>query len=186
MGTIASQITSLTIVYSTVYSSTIQRKHQSSASLAFVRGFHRWPVISPHRWPVPRKMYPFDGVIMNTFGIYSPKDFNNPVTCSTMVNCNGFRLLLAATLNVCYAQLQGETTEMCQLENTRGSSTASSLISRSSRYPSSCPVVCSQSTECVATTYDVFAFRVHISRTVSVSLPLPSMYFVIYYIIHMW
>ena len=41
MGTITSQITSLTIVYSTVYSDADQRKHQSSASLAFVRGLHR-------------------------------------------------------------------------------------------------------------------------------------------------
>ena len=41
MGTMASQITSLTIVYSTVYSGAHQRKHQSSASLAFVRGIHR-------------------------------------------------------------------------------------------------------------------------------------------------
>ena len=65
MGTIASQITSLTIVYSTVYSGADQRKHQSSASLAFVRGIHRWPVNSPHKWPVTRKMFPFDDVIMN-------------------------------------------------------------------------------------------------------------------------
>ena len=41
MGAIASQLTSLTIVYSTVYSDADQRKHQSSASLAFVRGIHR-------------------------------------------------------------------------------------------------------------------------------------------------
>ena len=41
MGTMASQITSLTIVYSTVYSGADQRKHQSSESLAFVRGIHR-------------------------------------------------------------------------------------------------------------------------------------------------
>ena len=52
MGAIASQITSLTIVYSTVYSDADQRKHQSSASLAFVRGIHRGPVNSPHKWPV--------------------------------------------------------------------------------------------------------------------------------------
>ena len=37
MGAIASQITSLTIVYSTVYKDAVQRKHQSSASLAFER-----------------------------------------------------------------------------------------------------------------------------------------------------
>ena len=39
MGAIVSQVTSLTIVYSTVYSDENQRKHQSSASLAFVREF---------------------------------------------------------------------------------------------------------------------------------------------------
>ena len=64
MGAMASQITSLTIVYSTVYSGADQRKHQSSASLAFVRGIHRWPVNSPHKWPVTRKRFPFDDVIM--------------------------------------------------------------------------------------------------------------------------
>ena len=58
----ASQITSLTIVYSTVYSD--QTKHQSSESLAFVRGIYRWPVNSPHKWPVTRNMFPFDDVIM--------------------------------------------------------------------------------------------------------------------------
>ena len=63
MGAIASQITGLTIVYSTVYSGADQRKHQSSASLAFVRGIHRGPVNSPHKWPVTRKMFPFDDVI---------------------------------------------------------------------------------------------------------------------------
>ena len=64
MGAIASQITSLTIVHSTVYSNADQRKHQSAASLAFVRGIHRGPVNSPHKWPVTRKMFPFDDVIM--------------------------------------------------------------------------------------------------------------------------
>ena len=58
--TVTSQITSLTIVYSTVYSGTDQRKHQNSASLAFERGIHRWP----HNGPVMRKMFPFDDVII--------------------------------------------------------------------------------------------------------------------------
>ena len=44
MGAIASQITSLTIVYSTVYSDADERKHQSAASLAFVRGTGEFPV----------------------------------------------------------------------------------------------------------------------------------------------
>ena len=64
MGAKASQIYSLSSVYSTVYSGVYKRKHQSSASLAFVRGIHRWPVNSPHKGPVTRKMFPFDDVIM--------------------------------------------------------------------------------------------------------------------------
>ena len=43
----------------------IKKKHQSSASLTFVRGIHRGPLNSPHKWPVTRKMFPFDDVIMN-------------------------------------------------------------------------------------------------------------------------
>ena len=66
MGAVASQITSLTIVYSTTYSGADYGKHQSSASLAFVRGINRWPENSPHKWPVMRKMFPFDDVIMCT------------------------------------------------------------------------------------------------------------------------
>ena len=65
MGLMESQITSLTIVYSTVYSGADQRKHQSSASLAFVRGMHRSPVNSPHKGPVTRKMFPCDDVMVN-------------------------------------------------------------------------------------------------------------------------
>ena len=65
MGAIASQITSLTIVYSTVYLDADQRKHKSSASLSFVRWIHRGPVKSPYKGPVTRKMFSFDGVIMN-------------------------------------------------------------------------------------------------------------------------
>ena len=68
MGVVAAQITSLTFVYWTAHSGADQRKHQSSASLAFVRGIHLWPVNSPHNWLVTRKMFPFDGVIMvNSF-----------------------------------------------------------------------------------------------------------------------
>ena len=39
-------------------------KHQSSASLAFVRGIHRWPVDTLHKGSVTRKMFPFDYAIM--------------------------------------------------------------------------------------------------------------------------
>ena len=64
MTMLASQITSLTVVYSIVYSGVNQRKHQSSASLAFVREIHRGPVNFPHKWPITRKMFPFHDVIM--------------------------------------------------------------------------------------------------------------------------
>ena len=64
MGATASQITSLTIVCTTVYSGADQRKHQSSASLVFVWGIHRGPLNSPHKWPVTQKMFSFDDVIM--------------------------------------------------------------------------------------------------------------------------
>ena len=64
MGAMASQITSLKIVYSNVYSGTDERKYQSVALLAFVRGIHQWLVNSPHKGPETQKMFPFDDVIM--------------------------------------------------------------------------------------------------------------------------
>ena len=67
MSAMASQIISLTIVYSTFYSGADQRKHQSSASLASVRGIHRWSMNSPHKGLVTRKIFPFDDVIMLIF-----------------------------------------------------------------------------------------------------------------------
>ena len=71
MSTMASQITSLTVVYSTVH----QRKHQSPVSLPFVWGIHRWPVNSPHKRPVTRKMLPFDDVIMIQINFTLPRGF---------------------------------------------------------------------------------------------------------------
>ena len=64
MSAMASQITSFTIVYSSVYSGTDERKHQSSASLAFVKEILWWPVNCSHKGPVTRKMFPFDDAIM--------------------------------------------------------------------------------------------------------------------------
>ena len=68
MGTVASQITSITIVCATIYSDADQRKHQSSASLAFVRGIQRSPVNSTHKGPATRKMFSFDDVDMLMLG----------------------------------------------------------------------------------------------------------------------
>ena len=90
MGPMASQITSLTIVYSTVYSGADQRKHQSSASLAFVRGIHRGPVNYPHKWPVARKMFPFDDVIMKKNDVKTHVSFKRLLTW-ILISCQPIR-----------------------------------------------------------------------------------------------
>ena len=84
MTMMASQITSLTVVYSPVYSDANQRKHQSSASLAFVWGIHQDQWIPPHKGPVTWKMFPFDDVIM--------------ITVPLLINLEGgiYRLLVAS------------------------------------------------------------------------------------------
>ena len=64
IGAMVSQITRVTIVYSTVDSGTDQRKRQSSAPLAFVRGIYQWPLNSLHKWPIMWEIFPFDNVIM--------------------------------------------------------------------------------------------------------------------------
>ena len=91
MGAIASQITSLTIVYSTVYSDGDQRKHQSSASLAFVWGIHCWPVNSPHKWPVTQKMFPFDDVIVDTQNDIPYPAIAGEIWCVFVSNCELLR-----------------------------------------------------------------------------------------------
>ena len=64
VSVMVSQITSVSIVYVRVCSGANQRKHQRSASPAFVRGIYRLPVNSPHKGTLTRKMFPFDDVIM--------------------------------------------------------------------------------------------------------------------------
>ena len=64
MSAMVSQITGVTITYSTVCSGADQRKHQSCASLTFLRVIHRWPVNSPHKGPVTRKMSSFDNAMI--------------------------------------------------------------------------------------------------------------------------
>ena len=66
MSTIASQITGVSIVCLTVYSSVDRRKYQSSATLAFLRGIYHWPVEFPHKGSVTPKVFPFDDVIMQS------------------------------------------------------------------------------------------------------------------------
>ena len=69
MRAMASEITGVSIACSIVCSSAVLRKHQSSASLAFMRGIQEWPVDFPHKGPVTRKMLPFHDVIMGNWTI---------------------------------------------------------------------------------------------------------------------
>ena len=86
MRTMASQITSLTIVYSTVYS---RRRSKKTSKLHItglcVRGIHRSPGNSPHKWPATRKMLPLDDVTMETKhlrGIRQRADNARKLPCS--------------------------------------------------------------------------------------------------------
>ena len=69
MSAMGSQITGVSMVCSTICSGADQRKCQSSVSLAFVRGIHRWPEGSPHKGPVSRKKFPFDDIIMACYPV---------------------------------------------------------------------------------------------------------------------
>ena len=80
--TMASQITGVFMICSTVGSDTDQRKHQSSASLAFVWGIHRWPVNSAHKRPITRKMYPFNDVIMTLILQCLHRGFSSVTHCT--------------------------------------------------------------------------------------------------------
>ena len=109
IGAMASQITSFTIVYSTVYSGADQRKHQRSASVASVRGIHRWPVNSPHKGPVTRKMFQFDDVIMSNDNLHLYHAYLKcqvpASTAITQFNRNWFDQI-STTQNIAYVLLE--------------------------------------------------------------------------------
>ena len=76
MSMVGSPITRVSNVCSTVCSGADQGKHQSIALLASVRGIHRWPINSPQKGPVTRKMFPFDDVVMTQYQ-YMPLYFDD-------------------------------------------------------------------------------------------------------------
>ena len=94
----ASQIISLMSVNSTVYSDVDQRKHQSSASLAFVRGIHRWPVNPPNKGPVTRKIFPFDDVIVWSYCSIAISHWYIPWNMNRLLRC-------LVSLCLCYKRL---------------------------------------------------------------------------------
>ena len=107
MGTMGSQINNLTIVYSTVYSSADQNKHQSSASLAFVQGIHRWPVNSPLKGQVMQIMFPFDDIIMRFDCLryinkyYMMMSWHENLSCNTSPMC--VTVMLSFELMPCHS-----------------------------------------------------------------------------------
>ena len=102
MSAVASQIASLMIVYSTVYSDADQRKHQSSASLAFVMGVHRWPVNFPHKWPVTQKMVPFYDVI----NICESQKIDSVILVGTNKSTTKYMIYTIFTRALCIVLLQ--------------------------------------------------------------------------------
>ena len=101
MSVMTSQLTGVSIGCSTVCSGVDQRKHQSSASLAFVRGIHRWTVDSPHKGqvtPVTRKMFPFDDVIMWFASGNHEGDTANNSACNLNNGLYKYRFMYACAL----------------------------------------------------------------------------------------
>ena len=85
LSTMGFQITGASIVCS----GTDQRKHQSSASLAFVRGIQWSPVDYPHKWPVTRKCFHLKTLscvepVKIVYSNGNPGDVTNPTTDGSM------------------------------------------------------------------------------------------------------
>ena len=117
----ASQVTAVPIVCSTVDSGTDQREHQSSASLAFVRGIHRWPVKSPHKRPVMREIFPFDDAVMEqVFSQYSVSGIKGVDVIYTMP-VTWFLLALHFTVDIlwrmCSSGMVRSCFHKCQVHN---------------------------------------------------------------------
>ena len=90
MSAMVSQITSLAIVCSTVYSGADQIKHLRSASLAFVRGIHRSPVNSPPRGQRRWIFFPFDDTMVMCNRTWNSQYI--PFNMMTSSNGNIFRV----------------------------------------------------------------------------------------------
>ena len=98
MGVMASHITSLSIVYSTVCSGVDQRKHQSSASLAFVRGIHRWPASNAENVSIWWRHHAPDFVELQrsrfAFYVWMSETWANKrkrYICSDAISCTNFQ-----------------------------------------------------------------------------------------------
>ena len=112
----ASQVTIISIVCSAVCSGADQRKRQSTASLAFVRGIHRWPVNSPHKGPVTRKLFTFDDVILTMTkcsGAYRPESLTSifHISFSCIASITGFQS------RWCFVRRKQDCRALCKFQN---------------------------------------------------------------------
>ena len=103
MYAMATQATGVLIVYSTVCSGADQRKHQSSASLAFAMGIHQWPMNSPHKGPVTRKILPFDDVDMIIWWMLTRITKQQPELREPLARAQSWQLIMFFTslLTIC-------------------------------------------------------------------------------------
>ena len=94
-----SQITGVSIVCPAICSGADQRKHQISASLAFVRGNQRRSVDSPHKGPVRWKMFPLDDVFMISGRTYYESTKSDGIDKLTVISVD------QRTLQPCYSPI---------------------------------------------------------------------------------
>ena len=105
MSAVVSQITGVSVVYSTVCSGADQRKHQSSSSLAFVRGIHWWPVNSPHKGPATRKNFYF----MTSSCVSTPRH-----SYAVAIHDHPRQIPTSVQLHIC-VQTRGDTGQVANL-----------------------------------------------------------------------
>ena len=105
MNEMASQVPGVSIVCPTVCWSTNQRKRQSSASLVFVRGSHRWPVDSPHKGPVTRKKFPFDDHALQRSHILPYQITDILTVCSTDFQAKNKEIPKCHVTGICESNL---------------------------------------------------------------------------------
>ena len=139
MGAIASQITSLTIVYSIVYSDADQRKHQSSASLAFVRWIHRGPVKSPHKWSVTRKMFPLHDVIMFHERSVTGRTLYKDQSCGHLIS--GYRIFCCSIFSIIFFSESGSLLEYYGITSERRKMNWKKMIQKISNILRMFPVI---------------------------------------------
>ena len=105
MGAMAYQTTGVSIVNLTVCSGVDQRKYQSSASLAFVRGIHRSPVYARHEGPVTWNMIPLDDVIAEVSVTASCESNMKDLISTQQPNNNAVIYLFDEIHHMCRVQL---------------------------------------------------------------------------------